>query len=92
MRLRTRVRVGGSERFFYLSFGHEALKGYYTLNFTLWYHHKVPVNQFDNVLPWEKDLYVNMLSQKVEEENEKLKLEEAAREAARKTRGRRSGI
>jgi hypothetical protein len=36
------------------------------------------------MVPWEKDLYVSMLSNKVEEENDKLKLEESARRAARK--------
>ena len=57
----------------------------------MWYHHKVDPDLFDNMIPWEKDLYVNMLAQKVEEDNEKLKLEQAQRrasQASRKTRRR----
>jgi hypothetical protein len=36
------------------------------------------------MIPWEKEIYVNMLIQKVEEENEKAKLEKAAARSARK--------
>jgi hypothetical protein len=80
--LRTQICVGGSKRFFYLSFGSDGLKGFYTLNFSLWYHHDVEIDAFDNIIPWEKDLYVSMLSKKVEEENEKLQLKESAQRAA----------
>lgn len=52
------------------------------------YHHKWNPEMTDNMLPFEKDLYVNMLAQKVEEENEKLKLQESANRVARKTRRR----
>jgi hypothetical protein len=38
----------------------------------------------DNLLPYEKDLYIGMLVNKVEEENEKLKLQEMERKANRK--------
>lgn len=41
------------------------------------------MDAFDNIVPWEKDLYVNLLSAKVEEENEKLKLQESERRARR---------
>lgn len=39
---------------------------------------------FDNILPWEKSIYIDMLVQKVEEENEKARLEQSARRAAMK--------
>ena len=48
------------------------------------YHHKIMPDTFDNMIPWEKDIYVNMLIRKVEEENEKIKLENAARRVAAK--------
>jgi len=50
----------------------------------LWYHHDVELEEMDNLLPFEKDLYVTMLVQKVEEENEKLRLKEQERRVARK--------
>jgi hypothetical protein len=50
----------------------------------LLHHHKIPLNTFDELIPWEKDVYVGMLSAKVEEENEKMKLNNAANRVARK--------
>ena len=50
----------------------------------MYYHNKNP-DIFDNMIPWEKDIYVNMIVKKVEEENEKAKLKEAANRAAAKT-------
>lgn len=44
----------------------------------------MPLNSFDNVVPWEKTLYVDMLVEKVKEENEKLALKESARRAQNK--------
>ena len=81
--------VGGSKRFFYLSFGKDALKEYYNLNFSLLYHHKIDFNLFEDMIPWEKDVYITMLVNKVKEENEKRKLEAAERKAAASKRNRR---
>jgi hypothetical protein len=35
--------------------------------------------ELENMLPWERDIYVNMLIQYIEEENEKIKQRQAAR-------------
>ncbi len=36
-------------------------------------HHKYSLTELENMLPWERDVYVNMLIQHLEQENEKLK-------------------
>jgi len=36
-------------------------------------HHKYSLFELENMLPWERDIYVAMLIQYVEEENEKIK-------------------
>ena len=36
-------------------------------------HHKYNLNDIDSLMPWEKSLYVMMLMQHIEEENEKIK-------------------
>jgi hypothetical protein len=36
-------------------------------------HHKYSLTELENMLPWERDIYVNMLIQYIEEENEKIK-------------------
>ena len=34
-------------------------------------HHKYSLTELDNLLPWEKEIYVNMLSNHIKDENEK---------------------
>ena len=36
-------------------------------------HHKYSLTELDNMLPWERDVYLNMLVRFLEEENEKIK-------------------
>lgn len=36
-------------------------------------HHKYSLTELDNMLPWERDIYVNLLSAYLEEEIEKMK-------------------
>jgi hypothetical protein len=36
-------------------------------------HHKYSLTELENMLPWERDIYVTMLIQYIEEENQKLK-------------------
>jgi len=36
-------------------------------------HHKYSLNELENMIPWERDIYVTLLTQYIEEENEKIK-------------------
>jgi hypothetical protein len=76
MWIQTQFCVGGSKRFFYLSFGNDGLKEYYNLNFALLYYHKFDISLFDDMIPWEKDVYVTLLVNKIKEEEEKRKQQE----------------
>ena len=40
-------------------------------------HHKYSLTELEAMLPWERDIYVSMLIGYIEEENEKLKMEQA---------------
>jgi hypothetical protein len=41
-------------------------------------HHKYSLTELESMLPWERDIYVNLLVQYIEEENEKIKQKQAA--------------
>jgi hypothetical protein len=41
-------------------------------------HHKYSLTELENMIPWERDIYVNLLVQYIEEENEKIKQRQAA--------------
>lgn len=40
-------------------------------------HHKYSLTELENMIPWERDVYVTMLVQYIEEENEKIKQQSA---------------
>jgi hypothetical protein len=42
-------------------------------------HHKYSLAELENMIPWERDIYVLMLVQHVEAENEKIKQQNAER-------------
>ena len=42
-------------------------------------HHKYSLTEIENMMPWERDIYVNMLINHIKEENEKAKQREANR-------------
>ena len=48
---------------------HEDLVSYYKLNFALMQHHKYSLTELENMIPWEREIYVSLLQQYVEEEN-----------------------
>jgi hypothetical protein len=36
-------------------------------------HHKYSLTELENMLPWEREIYITLLIRHVEEENEKIK-------------------
>ena len=55
--------------------GHDRLMNYFQTNFNLMQHHKYSLSELENMMPWERQLYVDMLIKYLEEENEKIKLQ-----------------
>jgi len=52
---------------------HDTLRNYYTTNFALMQHHKYSLKELEDMLPWEREIYITMLAQYIEEENAKIK-------------------
>ena len=48
----------------------ESLINYYKTNFTLMQHHKYTLEDLDNMIPFEREIYIMLISQHVAEENE----------------------
>ena len=51
---------------------HVNLEAYYKLNFALIQHHKYSLTEIENMIPLEKEIYVSLLQQYVDEENLKV--------------------
>tara|TARA_Y100001937_G_scaffold37306_1_gene53191 strand:- start:1638 stop:1793 length:156 start_codon:yes stop_codon:yes gene_type:complete len=45
---------------------------HYKTNFDLMQHHKYSLNEIDEMIPWEKEVYVNMLIDFIKEQEMKL--------------------
>jgi hypothetical protein len=46
-----------------------SLESYFKLNFALMQYHKYSLTEIENMMPWERDIYVALLQQHIEEEN-----------------------
>ena len=47
---------------------HEDLESYYKTNFAMMQHHKYSLTELENMIPWERDIYLTLLQQYIEEE------------------------
>ena len=50
---------------------HTSLEMYYKTNFALMQYHKYSLSDLENMMPWEREVYVTLLQQYIEEENAK---------------------
>ena len=55
---------------------HTDLASYFKINFALMQHHKYSLTELENMMPWEREIYVSLLQQYVEEENLKAQQEQ----------------
>ena len=55
---------------------HDSLENYYKTNFALMQHHKYSLTELENMIPWERDFYVNLLIAHIQEEERRQKAEE----------------
>ena len=54
---------------------HEDLESYYKMNFALMHHHKYSLTELENMIPWEREIYISLIQQHIEEENLKARQE-----------------
>jgi hypothetical protein len=77
--LRGRHGYKGHAKFFRLIFRYDTLKNYYETNFALMQHHKYSLTELDNMIPWERSIYVGLLVNWLKEEKERLELQRQTR-------------
>lgn len=64
-------------------FGYDTLSNYYQTNFALMHHHKYSLTELENLIPWEKFIYLEMLMNVIREEQEQARAQEAAMKSKR---------
>ena len=55
---------------------HDSLKNMFETNFALMQHHKYSLTELENMIPWERDVYVNLLIHHLQEQERKQKQQE----------------
>ena len=55
-----------------------SLESYFKTNFGLMQHHKYSLTEIENLIPWERDIYVGLLNEYIEEENLKARQQNAS--------------
>ena len=56
---------------------HDSLFNYYETNFALMQHHKYSLTEIENMMPWEREIYLGLLEKHIKEENERIQKEQA---------------
>jgi len=52
-----------------VSMAHTDLASYYKTNFALIQHHKYSLTELEDMIPWEREIYITLLQNYIEEEN-----------------------
>ena len=47
---------------------HTSLESYYETNFALMQHHKYSLTEIENMIPWEREVYIGLLQNYLEEQ------------------------
>ena len=59
-------------KFFLICLAHEDAMEFYKVNFALMQHHKYSLQDIEDMVPYERDIYVAMLSNHLEEEKQRI--------------------
>jgi hypothetical protein len=54
-----------------MSLSHNTLMNYYQTNFSLMQHHKYSLSELEDMIPWEREIYVKLLLDYLEELKQK---------------------
>ena len=54
-------------------FGYDNLMNYFKTNFALMQHHKYNLNDLENMIPWERLVYIDLLKNFIKQEEERIK-------------------
>ena len=64
------------ELFFLIALSHISLRMYYEYTFSLIHNFKWSLSDFENMLPWERDIYIAKLEKQLDEEKRELDKQE----------------
>lgn len=69
--------------------GYDNLMNYFKTNFSLMQHHKYSLYDIENMMPWEKFIYVDMLKQHIKHQEDLMRDQAAQQKAQAQIRRKR---
>ena len=60
----------GYQKFFLILLSNDNLPNLYRTNFLLHYHHNYSFRELEDMIPWEREIYVSMLLAQLKKEDE----------------------
>ena len=69
----TTTSSGRTSKFFRIALSHETLANYIQTNFGLVQHHNWSLTGLENMMPWEREIYVSLLLQHLEDQELEMK-------------------
>jgi hypothetical protein len=69
--------------------GYDNLMNYFKTNFSLMQHHKYSLADIENMMPWEKFIYVDMLKQYIKHQEDMMRDQAAQQKAQAQIRRKR---
>ena len=58
-----------------MSLSHDNLYTYYKTNFGMMQHHDYSLAELENMMPWEREIYIGLLMEYIKGENERIEKE-----------------
>lgn len=64
--------------------GHDNLMNYFKTNFALMQHHKYSLTELENMIPWERFIYIDLLKTYLKEQEQQVRDQAATFKKAQK--------
>ena len=58
-----------------MTLAHDNLYNYYKTNFGMMQYHKYSLTEIENMMPWEREIYIGLLMEHIKEENQRIERE-----------------
>ena len=58
-----------------MTLAQDNLYNYYKTNFGMMQYHKYSLTEIENMMPWEREIYIGLLMEHIKEENQRIERE-----------------
>lgn len=68
--------------------GHDKLANYFKTNFSLVQHHKYSLAELENMIPWERSMYIGLLAEYIKQKETEIREAQLIAASQNRVRGR----